>query len=216
MARHTYKPPTGKSGRYVSIAIGLLATLGVFVVIPLSQKLNDIFQPPPAAEEQNLTVETPQFDNTDITEPPPEPQKEEEIEEMVEETDAPDLGFDASDLSVGGGGPMIMDMSKFSVKDAADDMMGEGMDSPPQATAKFPPQYPSSLLRQKITGRCIISCVIDAVGNVASTTVRNTSGHRELDQAALTALSRWKFKPATRGGRPVKGTILIPYNFEIK
>jgi|694.fasta_scaffold52374_5 TonB family protein len=216
MSRHTYKPPTGKSGTSLAVLGGLLATLAVFVVIPLSQKLNDIFQPPAAVPDDTIAVDPPEFENTDLNEPPPEPEPEEKVEEMVEEASDLDLGFDAADLAVGGGGAMLMDVPRFGVKDAANSMMEDQMDTPPQPTTKFPPQYPSSLLQKKITGKVIVACVVDASGKISGTSIRQSSGQRELDQAALTAVSRWKFKPAQKAGKPVKGSVLVPFNFEIK
>jgi TonB family protein len=216
MIRHTYKPPKGKSGASLAILGGLFATLVVFVVIPLSQKLNDIFQPPPAVPEDTLAVDPPKFDDTTLDPPPPEPEPEEKVEEMVEEVSGPDLGFDASDLAVGGGGSIMVDMSSFGIKDAANSMMDDQMDTPPQATAKFPAQYPSSMAQKKITGKVIIACVIDSSGKILTSSIRQSSGQRELDQAALSAVTRWKFKPAQKAGRPVKGSILVPFNFELK
>jgi TonB family protein len=160
-------------------------------------------------------VDPPDFEDSSIDEPPPEPEPEEEIKEMVEEASDLDLGFDAGDLAIGGGGAVLMEIPKFGVKDAAN-MMDDQMDTPPQPTAKFPPQYPSSLLQKKITGKVLIACVIDVSGKIATSSVRLSSGNRELDQAALSALTRWKFKPAQKAGRPVKGSIVVPFNFEIK
>lgn len=215
MLRHTYKPPKGKSGMSLAVLAGLFATLVVFVVIPLSQKLNDIFTPPAAPVDDTIAVDPPKFEDTTLDDTPPDTQPEEEIKEMVEEPAGPDLGFDAADLSVGGGGPIIMVIPKFGSKDAAS-MMDDQMDTPPQPTAKFPPQYPSSLLQKKITGKVLVACVIDASGKIVSTNVRQSSGHRELDQAAITAVTRWKFKPAQKAGRPAKGSIVVPFTFEIK
>lgn len=216
MLRHTYKPPKGRSGLSLAILVGLFATLVVFVVIPLSQKLNDMFQPPAVTPEDAIAVDPPKFDDIALDEPPPEPEPEEKVEEMVEEASDLDLGFDAADLAVGGGGAMVMEISRFGIKDAANSMMEDQMDTPPQPTAKFPPQYPSSLLQKKITGKVLIACVIDPAGRISQSSIRQSSGHRELDQAALTAVSRWKFKPALKAGRPVKGSIVVPFNFEIK
>lgn len=216
MIRHTYKPPKGKSGASLAILGGLFATLVVFVVVPLSQKLNDIFQPPVVVPDDTLAVDPPKFEDTNLDEPPPEPEPEEKVEEMVEEVSGPDLGFDASDLAVGGGGTILVEMNSFGIKDAANSMMEDQMDTPPQATAKFPAQYPSTMSQKKITGKVIIACVIDASGKITTSSVRQSSGHRELDQAALSAVTRWKFKPAQKAGRPVKGSILVPFNFELK
>jgi periplasmic protein TonB len=36
-----------------------------------------------------------------------------------------------------------------------------------------------------------------------------------LDQAALDAVRRWRFSPATRGGKPVEWTARLPIRFRL-
>jgi TonB family protein len=42
------------------------------------------------------------------------------------------------------------------------------------------------------------------------------SGARELDRAAVEAVRRWRFAPATRGGQPVEGSVQVPITFNLK
>lgn len=135
-----------------AVLAGLFATLLVFVVIPLSQKLNDIFQPPMPQPDDTIAVDPPKFEDNILDDTPPETKPEEEIKEMVEEPAGPDLGFDAADLAVGGGGPVIMVIPKFGSKDAAG-MMDDQMDTPPQPTAKFPHNTPAVCCRKKSLAR---------------------------------------------------------------
>lgn len=60
------------------------------------------------------------------------------------------------------------------------------------------PEYPYEARRQRITGTGIVTMTIDPVsGNVSSASMSKTTGSLFLDNAALTAFRRWRFKPGT-------------------
>ncbi len=214
MRRHVYKPPKGTYSAIFAIMGGMFATLAVFVAIPLSQKLNDMFQKSPEYAPDDITVEPP---DTLIEEqaPPPEEEPEPEPEEMVEESTDLDLGLDLGDLTSGTGGGFIMEIPKFGMK-GGDDAFGGDLDSPPTPVNKLPPTYPSSLLNKGIGGRVLVTCTVDAEGRVAGTSIKQSSGHPDLDKAAISAVNKWKFKPATKGGRRIKATCVVPFNFEVR
>ena len=214
MRRHVYKPPKGTYSAIFAIMGGMFATLAVFVAIPLSQKLNDMFQESPQYAPDDITVEPP---DTAIEEqaPPPEEEPEPEPEEMVEESSDLDLGLDLGDLTTGTGGGFIMEIPKFTMK-GGDDTFGGDLDSPPTPVNKLPPTYPSSLLSKGIGGRVLVTCTVDAEGRVTGTSIKQSSGHPDLDKAAINAVNKWKFKPATKGGRKIKASCVVPFNFEVK
>jgi protein TonB len=212
--RHVYKPPKGTYSAIFAIMGGMFATLAVFVAIPLSQKLNDMFQKEPAYAPDDITVEPP---DTAIEEqaPPPEEEPEPEPEEMVEESSDLDLGLDLGDLTTGTGGGFVMEIPKFAMK-GTDDAFGGDLDSPPTPVNKLPPTYPSSLLSKGIGGRVLVTCTVDADGRVTAASIKQTSGQPELDKAAINAVNKWKFRPASKGGRKVKATCVVPFNFEVR
>lgn len=214
MKRHVYKPPKGTYSAIFAVMGGLFATLAVFVAIPLSQKLNDMFQKSPEYAPDDITVEPP---DTTIEEqaPPPEDEPEPEPEEMVEQSTDLDLGIDLGDLTTGTGGGFLMEIPKFAMK-GGEDAFGGDLDSPPTPVNKMPPTYPSSLLSKGVGGRVLITCAVDATGRVTGTSIKQSSGHPDLDKAAIVALNKWKFKPATKGGRKIKASCIVPFNFEVK
>ena len=57
---------------------------------------------------------------------------------------------------------------------------------------------------------------VDDGGRVRDAGVHSSSGTRSLDQAALAAVRRWKFRPALRGNRPVEHAVLVPVSFRIE
>jgi len=54
---------------------------------------------------------------------------------------------------------------------------------------------------------------IDESGHVATASVHRSSGHADLDRAALTAARRWTFQPARRNNQAIAITVLKPFRF---
>jgi periplasmic protein TonB len=215
MSRHVYHPPKGRFTGVYTVIGGLLATVLVFVAVPLSQKLSEVFEsssPPPP----DLVIEPPEELDFEVEEPPPEAEEEPEPEEMVEEASDLDLGLEIADLAGGAGGGFVMEIPKFGLRGGEDPFGSGDLDGPPVPTSKPPTVYPAALLGKGIGGRVIVTCAVDEKGEVVSSQIKQSSGHAELDRAALSAVSRWKFKPGTKGGRPVKATCNVPFHFEVK
>ena len=60
------------------------------------------------------------------------------------------------------------------------------------------PEYPYEARRQRITGDGIVAMTIDPMtGNVSSVSMSKSTGSPFLDNAALTAFRRWRFKAGT-------------------
>lgn len=214
MARHVYRPPRGKFTGVFAVIGGLIATIAVFIAIPLSQKLSQMLDKQ-APEPPEMTVDPPEEMDFETDEPPEEVEEEPEPEEMVEESSESDFSLDLEGLSAGAGGDFVIEIPNFGTKDG-DDVFGGDLDAPPQPTSKIQPAYPSSLLSKGIGGRVLISCTVDATGKVTGTTIKSSSGHPDLDKAAINAVNRWKFKPGTKSGKPVKSVAVVPFNFEVK
>jgi periplasmic protein TonB len=91
---------------------------------------------------------------------------------------------------------------------------------PPQAIsgqASNPkPDYPAEARRRGLQGKVVLLVEVSAAGLPASLAVASSSGHAALDQAALAAVQRWHFSPATRGGTPVAGTAQVPIQFRLE
>jgi protein TonB len=193
---------------------GVVATVAVFVAIPLSQKLADQFSPP-VEPPPELAVDPPEDFATDLEEPPEETEEPPPDEPLEEPTNL-DLGMDLGDLSVGTGGAFVVEIPKFAMAGGDDPFGGGMMDSPPQPITKSQPVYPSRLLSQGIGGKVVVAVVVDETGKVTGAKIRDSSGNRELDNAALKAVRKWKFQPAVRGGKKARATALVPFNFEVK
>ena len=73
------------------------------------------------------------------------------------------------------------------------------------------PNYPANSARNGDAGTVGLALLIAADGHVADAKVTSTSGFRELDRAAIAALSLCKFKPATANGVPESAWGKIAY-----
>jgi TonB family protein len=82
----------------------------------------------------------------------------------------------------------------------------------PVATQMVHPGYPLELMRQNVQGTVILSAVIHSDGAVGDVRILRGVDDR-LDQYASAALSRWRFRPATRNGDPVaiQTVVMIPF-----
>lgn len=210
---HVYRPPRGRYSSIFAIVGGVVATVAVFVAIPLSQKLADMTSPV-GAPPPETSVEPPEFADFDEP-PPPEEVEEEPPPEPMEEAPSLDLGMDLGDLSVGTGGAFVVEIPKFAMSGGGGGF-GNDLDTPPQPISKSQPSFPGSLLRKGIGGKVVVAATVDPGGAVVGARVRRSSGIGALDEAALKAVRRWKFKPAVRGGKKSQATALVPFNFEVK
>ena len=75
------------------------------------------------------------------------------------------------------------------------------------------PRYPPAALRQGIGGRVDVRVDIGPDGVPTSVSLVSGSGSRELDRAALDAVRRWRFRPATIDGLPSVGSVTVPIQF---
>ncbi|MEE8352759.1 MAG: energy transducer TonB, partial [Rhodospirillales bacterium] len=80
-------------------------------------------------------------------------------------------------------------------------------------SGNLPPEYPKRARRRGYEGRVLIRAIVTPMGVVDSTEIVQSSGHDILDRAAIRAVRRWRFTPATRDGKTVVGTIDVPISF---
>lgn len=77
------------------------------------------------------------------------------------------------------------------------------------------PEYPRELRAQGVTGVVMVKCAIDAQGNVTETSVSKSS-NEAFDKPAMSAVKKWKFKPARQDGNPVAIQVTIPIKFVVE
>ncbi|HEY9133931.1 MAG TPA: energy transducer TonB [Dyella sp.] len=65
------------------------------------------------------------------------------------------------------------------------------------------PRYPTAAMRSAQEGWVEVSFTISAEGNVGNVKVVDSQPRHVFDRAAMDAVTRWKYEPATQGGTPV-------------
>jgi len=88
-------------------------------------------------------------------------------------------------------------------------------DFAPRPIERVRPIYPASLSGQPIEGKVEISIMVDNEGAVRDPIIESAT-HPELGQAALEAVSQWKFLPGVKGGRNVNTRMTIPIVFTLQ
>ncbi|WP_172424183.1 energy transducer TonB [Vandammella animalimorsus] len=87
--------------------------------------------------------------------------------------------------------------------------------TPPSLMYALAVAYPAKALRQGLEGKAIVELHYDAQGQVVQAHIKQSSGHPELDAAALEAAGKARLQPGTRNGRPEAGRVGLPVQFEI-
>lgn len=97
---------------------------------------------------------------------------------------APDLGADLDiDLGPGGG--------------------GQGGDADPVPLVRVNPQYPARAMQRGIEGWVQLRFTVSAAGTVKDVQVESADPPSYFEQAAINAVSRYKYKPSVVDGKPV-------------
>jgi protein TonB len=74
--------------------------------------------------------------------------------------------------------------------------------------------YPAQARQDGIEGTVTLMIVVDETGKVTRAKVVGGPGHG-LNEAALSAIRRFRFKPAVREGKPVSVETRFAYTFEL-
>jgi len=77
------------------------------------------------------------------------------------------------------------------------------------------PEYPELAKQMHQEGLVLLSVDVNAQGLPVSVEIKQSCGHRPLDEAALKAVWKWKFEPGQIGGMAVESSIVVPIRFEL-
>lgn len=86
----------------------------------------------------------------------------------------------------------------------------------PQLRSEINPEYPEIAKQNNWEGRVIVLVHISETGTVESAEIARTSGHLELDEAAIAAVKASRFEPAHRGNVAIPGTVRVPIAFSLQ
>jgi protein TonB len=77
------------------------------------------------------------------------------------------------------------------------------------------PDYPARAIRDGASGTTTLALLVGPDGRVSSARVEHSSGSKDLDKAAVNALSLCRFKPATSNGVPESAWASLAYVWKL-
>ena len=89
-------------------------------------------------------------------------------------------------------------------------------DDPPVAMSPIRPRYPEIAQEAGIEGVVVVQAFIDEKGRVKETLILKGVPNTGLDEAAMEAIRKTRFRPAKHSERAVGVWISIPVNFRLK
>ena len=89
-------------------------------------------------------------------------------------------------------------------------------DDPPVAMSPIRPLYPEIAQEAGIEGVVVVQAFIDKKGRVKETLILKGVPNTGLDEAAMEAIRKTRFRPAKQRERAVRVWISIPVNFKLK
>jgi len=78
------------------------------------------------------------------------------------------------------------------------------------------PVYPKFAKKRGYEGTTVIEVLIEIDGKVKDIKINKSAGYEILDNAAINAVKKWLFVPATIGDKKIEMWVKIPVKFEIK
>jgi periplasmic protein TonB len=86
--------------------------------------------------------------------------------------------------------------------------------SAPQLLYKVEPEYSEEARKAKYQGTVVLNVIVDASGRAVNSQVIRSLG-LGLDEKAIEAVRKWKFKPGYKDGKPVAVIAQIEVNFRL-
>jgi protein TonB len=88
------------------------------------------------------------------------------------------------------------------------------LDRVPEPIVQAPPIFPPAMKREAQSATVKVEFVVDSTGRVVAPYVVEST-HFGFNEAAVTGVARWKFRPGIRGGRRVNTRMQVPIVFRI-
>ena len=173
------------------VIYGLSVTMG-FVKMPnIIKPATVVFVPTPEQEQKSkpLDVPKPEIAKPELTVPTPEVM--------------PDLPMDTAPIEAQAAPP-----------DGSTAPIGSLQEL--RAKSRVEPTYPATSRRLGEEGSVTLRVFVDPSGRPQQVIVDRSSGHARLDDAAASAVKRWRFQPASAGGGPVGAWSRVTVTFRLQ
>lgn len=216
MPKRTFQLPEARGELRLSLAIGLVAAMGLFLLMALTQMLGKVRTSEDRYEETVMAFEAPEIEEVEIEPPPPEEEPPPELEEEM-----PELSLDQLEIALnpGTGGSLMGDFALPNIAIDADRMRDEfvdfsNLDQVPRPIGVTGLNFPPRLLRKKVSGKIVLMLKLSSEGKVVDVEVASST-LPAFDDFVSGEVKRWKFTPPTQQGRPVNAQARLPIPIQI-
>ncbi len=96
------------------------------------------------------------------------------------------------------------------------DLEQKGIESSATLEHRVVPSYPRLSRRRNEEGTVIIALSVTSAGLLEDIRIQRSSGYVLLDQAALKAIQKSRFKPAMKNGRPIRESVEQSFVFRLE
>jgi len=205
-------PIKRKLGLWPVLILSLLAHLVVLYFISHHSKSET--KPPPIMETVSITMLAPETQAIQPEPPTPEPPRESKVKPVVQQTPEP----------VRSTAPSTMPVAETTPAPSPPVQTTQAAPSPIVTEPRFDaaylnnpaPVYPNMSRRLRETGMVQLRVRVDSAGLPTNVVLAKSCGYSRLDDAALAAVRRWKFQPATRDGVAIEATVVVPIEFSLE
>jgi protein TonB len=177
-------------GIHLLIGYILLTQMGILKLPTVSQPLQTVF----------------------IQDQPSQPEPQEPNIKPQVDTPAPELNQEMPQVEVA-------DVPQDTPAPPSDNAIAASASGAPQeleATQRVEPVYPPTSRRMGEEGIVRLKVLVDERGRPHDVVVQASSGFPRLDQAAVDAVHRWRFKPASDGSNPVSAWSAVAIRFRLQ
>lgn len=213
------------------VLAALVVTVAVngALVYALAALRTPVFAPPPVKLPAPRVVAAPQPPPPPPKAPPREAVAPTEIEAAAPALPALDLPSTIAAPVLGTpdefrlgptGGPGLASAlggEALAMPDAAQLVLDEDLvDTPPTPLVNPPPRYPPGARERGVEGWVRVRVLVDRSGAVEQVAVDAAQPPGEFDRAAQDAARRWRFRPATYEGAPVRAWVRQKLVFKLQ
>ena len=176
----------------------------------------DMPEPETPQEPAPESAEPEPADQTETELPEPELFDSQEIQDDLEVADAPESKDDPEIQDPPEPQPPPSPTASVPPPAPVADQEQAHVVSAPRALNRILPRYPRSARRKGHEGSVTVEVEVGENGEACSSGVVSSSGHRELDAAALDAVETIQFAPATKDGLNIRGRIRLTFDFRLQ
>ncbi len=87
-------------------------------------------------------------------------------------------------------------------------------DVPPRAVFQARPTYPTELRANLVSGHSMIGFIVETDGSTSQVQIVNAT-EAAFGDSARECVTKWRFQPGLKGGRPVRVAMEVPIAFTV-